>query len=618
MDLSGALPEQRSFIENPPDRPALLAAGPGTGKTWVLERRSEHLVGSGIDPDGIAILTLTRSLAAELSQRIPHGSASTLHSFALRHLNLLGDAWGRIVVSPWEQTEIIRRDLALGYEIAFDTDCSLSSIDSFFKTLGASFRSGQEVPPNLSPKEQRLRQVFLEHRTLFRYRLLEELAYDLVRFIDAGTHLREPPTHLLVDEYQDLTAGELRLLQLMQERFGTTVNAAGDDRQSIFGFREADPLALHRFPGVYGIASPDYLWRSMRCPKLICDLANLIAADLAPLPDLDRRDLEPWPGRPDSGDISITSYPSPVSEARNVVRQCLDLIDSGVSRSDIIVIAASYVDPVLSGLERAAAEAGADGLFTDARVRDPDVPIGMRLAKTCARLLMNREDQLAWRTLVWATPQLGTVRSRRIFEAEGSTYLARLRYMGDRDRVIARPIAAGTRVQREFGDREVINLRELVIAAANELNCSLRDADLENIGDELISTRDIADRSFELEKVGDAEEAAGMPEAIAVHTIFSAKGLQAPYVFLVNAVNGSFAGRGDVASGLREAYVAVTRAKLSLHISGARYLGHTALGNQMKVTATTPADFLVDHCSQLGIGLQVIRKGTSKRSARGR
>ncbi len=35
------LPEQREFIEKPVTSHAILAAGPGTGKTWVLERRSD-------------------------------------------------------------------------------------------------------------------------------------------------------------------------------------------------------------------------------------------------------------------------------------------------------------------------------------------------------------------------------------------------------------------------------------------------------------------------------------------------------------------------------------------------------------------------------------------------
>lgn len=74
-------------------------------------------------------------------------------------------------------------------------------------------------------------------------------------------------------------------------------------------------------------------------------------------------------------------------------------------------------------------------------------------------------------------------------------------------------------------------------------------------------------------------------------------------------MNESFAGRGDVASGLRMTYVGVTRASRSLRISGARYLRFTALGNQMGVDSTRPADFLVDHCRRVGVDLEVIQAG---------
>ena len=609
MDLSTALPEQRSFIEHPPDQSALLAAGPGTGKTWVLERRSEYLAEAGVNPADIAVVTLTRSLADELSHRIPHGSASTLHSFALSHLNRLGNAWGRIVVTPWEQSVIVRRDLALGYKLAFDTDCTLDSVDDFFKTLRRSFRSSQDTPADLSPKERRIRQVFHQHRQLFRYCLLDELADELVRLIEAGTEVQDPPALFLVDEYQDLTAGELRLLQLMQEEFDTAVNAAGDDRQSIFGFRDADPRALHRFPEVYGISNPDYLWHSHRCPLRICDLANLVATDLPPLPGLDRPKLEPWPERTDDGHISITSYPSPSSEARNVTSQCLQLLDEGLRRSDIIVVVANYFEPVFAALTKAAVAAGTDELFSNARETDPDVSIELRLAEVCARLLLNREDQLAWRTLVWATPGLGKARLRQILEADGPTYLARLRQMAERDTVIARPIAAGTRIHDDFGGCEAVDLREVVTAAAEKLGCAVSDTDLEALGDEPIRPQDVVGQAFELDTMSGADESGGGSDAIAVHTIFSAKGLQAPHVFFVNAVTESFAGRSDGGNGIRQAYVGVTRASSSLYISGARFVRHTALGNKMDVNSTRPADLLVDHCHELGVELRIIDAG---------
>jgi len=610
MDLSTALDEQRAFIEHPPDEPGLLAAGPGTGKTWVLERRSEFLTESGVDPSGVAVLTLTRSLANELSDRIPHGSASTLHSFALRHLNLLRDAWGKVVVNPWEQREIVRTDLSLGYAISFGETCGISAVDAFLKKMAASFREDQDSPADLSTQEERLRQVFIQHRELFAYRLMDELAYDLIRLIEAGTDLSQPPTHIIVDEYQDLTAGELRLLQLIRERFGSPINAAGDDRQSIYGFREADERALHRFVDVYGVGQPNYLWRSSRCPRRICDLANRVASDLPPLPGLERPDLEPWPGRSDEGDLTMSSYPSPVSEARGVVRQCRELLDAGVEPPEIVVVVAAYYGPVFSALNEAALEAGVPDLFVDPRVSESVATDEMRLAAACARLLIDKTDQMAWRTLVWLTPSLGHTRLRRILEADGATYSNRLRYMADRDHVIARPTLAGDRILEKFGGQQEVSLPDLVQTAAEALGLDVDQDAVDSLPQEAIKPEDVAKSLFEADEViGEDEVAAETDEAIVVHTIFSAKGLQAPHVFLVNAVNESFAGRGDVADGLRRTYVGITRASEALHISGSRYLKYTALGNQMGVTTSRPADFLVDQCAKVGVALDVVEAG---------
>jgi|SRR5512132_3938262 hypothetical protein len=69
------LPEQRRFIERDANEHALLVAGPGTGKTFTVECRARHLVEQcGVDPDGIALLTLTKSLVESLAERVPYGN----------------------------------------------------------------------------------------------------------------------------------------------------------------------------------------------------------------------------------------------------------------------------------------------------------------------------------------------------------------------------------------------------------------------------------------------------------------------------------------------------------------------------------------------------------------
>jgi superfamily I DNA/RNA helicase len=143
------LPEQRRFIECDPTEHALLVAGPGTGKTFTIERRARFLVEErGVDPDRIALLTLTRSLVESLAERVPYGHAQTFHSFALVWLNRLGEAWDRRVVAPNDVHDLVRLDLQHGVELEFDVTIPRDRIGAFVRErLSAAFRDEQDQPP---------------------------------------------------------------------------------------------------------------------------------------------------------------------------------------------------------------------------------------------------------------------------------------------------------------------------------------------------------------------------------------------------------------------------------------------------------------------------------------
>jgi superfamily I DNA/RNA helicase len=166
MGVPEPLPEQRAFIERVADAHALLVAGPGTGKTFTLERRAQFLVEEcNVDPERIALLTLTRSLVRSLAERVPHGRAQTLHSFALAQLNRLGEAWDRRVADPWEVSNVVRTDLKLGFEVAYGQRISRTRVGDFLNRLGAAFREAQDEPTDMSLEERRLFQVFQQQRS---------------------------------------------------------------------------------------------------------------------------------------------------------------------------------------------------------------------------------------------------------------------------------------------------------------------------------------------------------------------------------------------------------------------------------------------------------------------
>ncbi len=561
MGVPEPLPEQREFIERDAAAHALLVAGPGTGKTWTLERRAEFLVEERhIDPERIALLTLTRSLARSLGERIPYGHAQTLHSFALSQLNRLGDAWDRRVADPWEVKNLVRRDLQFGFRHAYGRSIQLRRIDRYLSELGTAFRNNQEEPPEMSVEQRQLHQVFLQQRELFRYRLMDELAYDLVRLLEQGAELDEPPTHVLADEYQDFTVGELRLLQLLNASFGTVIDACGDDRQSIFGFRAADPLALHRFPDVYHLDHPDYLWRSSRCPQRVCDLANRLAETLPALPGLERPELEPWEGREDEGVVEVIAASSPIAEARRVVRRCHEFINAGRQPNELMVVVSAYVDDVFRYLTQAAGELEeAAFTFYDPRESDPLADdLGVRLLSVGARLLVSADDQMAWRTLVWAVRGLGETRLTRLLTAGEATFIANLRRVAESDAACRHAVDAGDAVIEQLGGQEEVEPDAILNILVDRLGCGPVDrAGVAAVRGETETAppREWLQRVFDVSEPTQAKPDE-VPDAIPVYTIFGAKGLQAPVVFLMNVLEQSFAGRGSLEDGVRRTYVA--------------------------------------------------------------
>lgn len=612
MVVHEPLPEQRAFIERDAEAHALLVAGPGTGKTFTLERRAQFLVEERqADPERIALLTLTRSLVRSLAERVPYGRAQTFHAFALAQLNRLGDAWERGVADPWEVGNLVRIDLKLGFESAYHQRISRPRVDDFLDRLGATFRAAQDEPADMSIEERRLFQVFRQQRELFRYRLMDELAFDLVRLLEQGAELDEPPTHVLADEYQDFTAGELRLLQLLAVNFGTTVDACGDDRQSIFGFRAADPLALHRFPDVYGLDHPDYLWRSSRCPQRVCDVANRLAETLPPLPGLERPPLQPWEGREDGGLLEVVAASSPITEARWVVRRCRALVEAGRRPSELMVVISAYFNDVFRYLNQATAELeGLPFSFYDPRKSDPLADdLGVRLVSAGSRLLVAADDQMAWRTLVWAVPGLGEIRLVRLLTAGEMSFRGNLRLVADSDAVCRRALEAGDALIEQLGTQEIVDPNAIVDILVERLDCGPVDR---TAVDALRGEADVAPAREWLQRVFRVSEptqveAEEIPDAIPVYTIFGAKGLQAPVVFLMNAIGQSFAGRGSLEDGIRRAYVGVTRASEHLVISAPLYLRGSTLEHTVGTRAGGLAEIVTDAAEQVGVDALTVR-----------
>jgi DNA helicase II / ATP-dependent DNA helicase PcrA len=141
---------------------------------------------------------------------------------------------------------------------------------------------------------------------------------------------------LVVDEYQDLNACDLRVLELLAER-GVAIFAVGDDEQSIYGWRKAAPEGIRRFPEDYPGADDYVLSVSHRCGSEIIRWARfVIEADPARPPD---RDWLMLTAGATPGEVALVSFPLHVTEARGVADLVQNLIENeGLAPSEILVM----------------------------------------------------------------------------------------------------------------------------------------------------------------------------------------------------------------------------------------------------------------------------------------
>ena len=99
--LAGLNEPQRKAVEHI-DGPLMIIAGAGSGKTRVLTYRTAHLIGNGIDPFQILLLTFTNKAAGEMRHRIESviGTAArniwmgTFHSVFAKILRFEGQKLG--------------------------------------------------------------------------------------------------------------------------------------------------------------------------------------------------------------------------------------------------------------------------------------------------------------------------------------------------------------------------------------------------------------------------------------------------------------------------------------------------------------------------------------------
>jgi len=241
--------------------PAIVLAGPGSGKTTVITMRTKKLIEYyNVDPSKILVITFTKMAANEMKERFfklmdgkkPPVTFGTYHAVFFTILKHAYNYNAKNVIREEQQREYIKRMISK-YDLEIEDENELvSSVLGEISQLKGS-RINPEVYYSINCPEDIFRSIFYEYdRELKRNRLIDfddmlVYCYELLsKRPDILLAWQSKYHYILVDEFQDINKVQYDVIKLLVEK-SRNIFIVGDDDQSIYGFRGAKPEIMLDF-----------------------------------------------------------------------------------------------------------------------------------------------------------------------------------------------------------------------------------------------------------------------------------------------------------------------------------------------------------------------------------
>ncbi|WTK83056.1 ATP-dependent DNA helicase UvrD2 [Streptomyces sp. NBC_01511] len=352
--LDGLDPEQRE-VATALHGPVCVLAGAGTGKTRAITHRIAYGVRAGIlQPASVLAVTFTNRAAGEMRGRLRQLGAGgvqarTFHSAALRQLQYF---WPKVVGG--ELPRLLERKVQLVAESAARCRIRLDRNElrdvtgeiewaKVTQTVPADYPAAVAKSHRDAPRDPaEIGQIYAMYEQLKRDRSVIDFEDVLLLTVgilqdrhDIADQIRSQYQHFVVDEYQDVSPLQQRLLDLwMGDRENLCV--VGDASQTIYSFTGATPDHLLNFRTRHPSATMVKLVRDYRSTPQVVHLANGLLNQASGraaehrLELISQREAGPEP--------VYTEYADEPAEAEGTARRIRDLVAAGVPAGEIAVL----------------------------------------------------------------------------------------------------------------------------------------------------------------------------------------------------------------------------------------------------------------------------------------
>ena len=562
--------------------------------------------GRTVPPQNILAITFTNKAAGELRERLA---------------KMLGRAGSNITASTFHSAcvKILRNEIdRIGYRrnfVIYDQDDSAKVVKNIIKEMG---EEGKDFDPRdvisaigrakdrmMTPEDYR-DSISKDDERLQAYATIYKLYQDTLRLAnaldfddlimqtvrlfqqcpDVLRSYQEHYRYIMVDEYQDTNPAQFELVRLLGDRY-RNICVVGDDDQSIYKFRGATIENILQFEDRFPGAQVFRLEQNYRSTSTILDAANAVIAH-----NVERRKKTLWTENEEGVKIHVYQAKDEIDECRYICEDIQKQVAAGKQYADFAVLYRTNAQSLV--LERGMVSrqipyrvVGGLRFYDRKEVKD---------MMAYLHVLINPEDNLHLRRIINVpTRGIGDVTVEKVIgvaQREGKSMFKVIEEAHSYPELKSRAaeLYGFSLFLHKFMNRVGKgSIGDIMIDLASEsgymkMLTSGKNADMER-KENIIELRSAIARYEETTDkptlAGFLEEAALLSESesdslmedkVILMTVHASKGLEFDTVFIAGMDDGIFPhyqsiwDERDLEEERRLAYVAITRAKKTLHI----------------------------------------------------
>ncbi|MCM1050197.1 MAG: ATP-dependent helicase [Clostridiales bacterium] len=331
-------PVQKSAIEFAAGAMQVIA-GPGSGKTFVITQRIRYLIDCcKIEPADILVITFTKAAAKEMQQRFRRlmdkkdtsVNFGTFHAVFYHILRQTGKYRNYTLITEIEKRKLLLHILHMPASAMLLNN---EKVENVLEQIGRLKNNGEkidELPAEAfsddSLDANELKRIYREYNQYlkeFNKLDFDDMGLLCLKLLRENSELlnqwRERYRYIMIDEFQDINSLQYEIIKEIAAPLNNLF-VVGDDDQSIYGFRGANPDIMRKFMKDYPEAKQLILDINYRCHEQIVN-ASLSVIDM----NKNRFEKAIRASHNDGKGVLIHSYPDADTENEELIHMLKEL-----------------------------------------------------------------------------------------------------------------------------------------------------------------------------------------------------------------------------------------------------------------------------------------------------